>query len=111
MGPEVSGSSSIKAKSHIIPRLATGGSNWITGKQQTLNSLLSLKGVHRHIQGTIHMPPPVPMYPQGHILDKDELDELEKIEEKWDFTISVRPQSRPRYSPQFLKLQLLRYKA
>ena len=30
------------------------------------------------------MPPPVPTYPQGHILDEDELDELEKTEEKWD---------------------------
>ena len=84
MGPEDSGSSSIKAKSHTIPRLATNGSNWITWKPQALNSLLSSKGVHRHVQGTIHMPPPVPMYPQGHILDKDELEELEKIEEKWD---------------------------
>ena len=82
MGPEESGSSSMKAKSHMIPRLATDGSNWITWKQQTLNSLLSSKGVHRHIQGTIHMPPPIPSYPNGHTLDDDEMEELEKIEEK-----------------------------
>ena len=30
------------------------------------------------------MPPPIPMYPNGHTLDKDKLEELEKLEEKWD---------------------------
>ena len=40
--------------------------------------------MHRHIQGTAHMSPPVPMYPNDHVLDKDEMEELEKIEEKWD---------------------------
>ena len=84
MGPEDSGSSSMRRKSHTIPRLATNRSNWITWKQQTLNILLSSKGVHRHIQGTGHIPPPIHTYPNGHILDKDELEELEKIEEKWD---------------------------
>ena len=43
-----------------------------------------MKGVHRHIKGTVHMPPPIPTYPNGHILDEDELEELEKTEEKWD---------------------------
>ena len=84
MGPEDSGSSSTKGKPHSIPRLATNGSNWITWKQQTLNTLLSSKGVHRHLQGTIRMPPPIPSYPNGHTLDDDEIEELEKIEEKWD---------------------------
>ena len=84
MSPEDSGSSSMKAKSYMIPRLATEVSNWITWKQQTLNSLLSLKGVLRHIQGTICMLPPIPSYPNGHTLDNDEMEELEKIEEKWE---------------------------
>ena len=84
MGPEDSGSSSTKGKPHSIPRLATDGLNWITWKQQTLNTLLSLKGMHRHIQGTIRMPPPIPSYPNSHTLDDDEMEELEKIEEKWD---------------------------
>ena len=84
MGPEDSGSSSMKGKSHMIPRLATDGLNWITWKQQTLNSLLSSKGMHRHIQGMIHMPPPIPSYPNGHTLDDNEMEEREKIEEKWD---------------------------
>ena len=30
------------------------------------------------------MPPPIPSYPNGHTLDNDEMEELEKIEEKWD---------------------------
>ena len=82
MGPEDSESSSMKVKSHLIPRLATDRLNWITWKWPTLNNLLSSKGVHRHIQGMIHMPPPIPIYPNGHTLDEDELEELEKIEEK-----------------------------
>ena len=73
----------MKVKSHMTPRLATNRSNWITWKQQTLNSLLSSKGVHRHIQGTIHMPPPY-LCTLMVTLDEDELEELEKIEEKWN---------------------------
>ena len=68
----------------MISGLATNGSNWITWKQQTLNSLLSSKGMHRHIEGAVHAPPAIPMYSVSHILDKDELEELEKIEDKWD---------------------------
>ena len=30
------------------------------------------------------MPPPIPSYLNGHTLDDDEIEELEKIEEKWD---------------------------
>ena len=30
------------------------------------------------------MPTPIPSYPNGHTLDNDEMEELEKIEEKWD---------------------------
>ena len=30
------------------------------------------------------MLPPIPTYPNSHILDEDELEVLEKIEEKWD---------------------------
>ena len=40
--------------------------------------------MHRHIQGTICMPPPIPSYPNGHTLEDNEMEELEKIEEKWD---------------------------
>ena len=32
----------------------------------------------------IRVPPPIPTYPNGHTLDKDKLEKLEKIEEKWD---------------------------
>ena len=74
----------MKVKFHMILGLATDGSNWMTWKQQTLNILLSSKGMHRHIQGTICMPPPIPMYPNSHILDEDKLEELEKMEEKGD---------------------------
>ena len=82
MGPKDSTSSSMKVKSHSIPRLATDRSNWIIWKQQTLNSLVSSKGVHRHIEGTVHAPLAIPMYSNSHILDEDELEELENIEEK-----------------------------
>ena len=30
------------------------------------------------------MPPPIPSYPNGHTLDDDGMEELEKIKEKWD---------------------------
>ena len=84
MGPKDSTSSSTKVKAYSIPRLAANGSNWITWKQQTLSSLMSLKGVQRHLDGTAHVPPPIPMHLPNHLLDEDELDELDKIEEKWD---------------------------
>ena len=82
MGPEDSTSSSTKVKAYSIPRLAADGSNWVTWKQQTLSILMSIKGVQRHLNGTAHVPPPIPMHPTNHLLDEDELDELEKIEEK-----------------------------
>ena len=90
MGSKDSGSSSTKGKPHLIPQLATDGLNWITWKQQTLNPLLSSKGVHRHIQGTIRIPPPIPLYPSGHTLDDNEIEELEKIEENGTYTTSMR---------------------
>ena len=40
--------------------------------------------MHRHLQRTIRMPTPIPSYPNGHTLDDNEIEELEKIEEKWD---------------------------
>ena len=83
MGPEDSTSSSTKVNAYSIPRLATDGSNWITWKQQTLSSLMFIKGVQRHLDGTACVPPPIPTHPPNH-LDEDELDELDKIEEKWD---------------------------
>ena len=55
------------------------------GRQQTLFSLMSNKSVQRHIEGTARLPPAIPEYPDGHTLLTDEVDELEKIEEKWDF--------------------------
>ena len=84
MGPEDSTSSSMKVKAYSIPRLAADRSDWITWKQQTLSSLMSIKGVQRHLNGTAHVPPPIPTHPPNHLLDKDELDKLDKIEEKWD---------------------------
>ena len=45
---------------------------------------MSNKGIQRHIEGTAHAPPPVPMYDTAHTLDEDELEELDKIEEKRD---------------------------
>ena len=41
------------------------------------------KGVQRHLEGTAHVPPPIPMYDPNHHLNEDELEELD-IEEKWD---------------------------
>ena len=85
MGPNDSTSSSAgKIKSYSIPWLQTDGTNWITWKQQTLNSLMSNKGVQWHIEGTACTPPAIPTYPPTHTLSDDELEELEKIEEKWD---------------------------
>ena len=76
-------SSSGKIKSYSIPQLQADGMNWITWKQQTLNSLMSNKGVQWHIDGTAHTPPAILMYPPTHTLLDNELEELEKIEEKW----------------------------
>ena len=84
MSPKDSTSSSMEVKAHSIPRLAADGSNWITWKQQTLSSLMSNKGVQKHLKGTACVPPPIPMYNPNHHLDEDELEELGKIEEKWD---------------------------
>ena len=84
MGLEDSTSTSIKEKSYSIPRLTANGSNWIIWKQQTLSSLISNKVVQRHLEGTVCLPPAIPEYPDGQTLLTDEVDELEKIEEKWD---------------------------
>ena len=84
MGPEDFTSSSTKAKAYLIPRLAANGSNWITWKQQTPSSLMLNKGVQRYLKGTAHVPPLIPMYDTTHHLNEDELEELDKIEEKGD---------------------------
>ena len=84
MGPEDSTSSSMQVKAYLIPRFTANGSNWITWKQQTLSSLMSNKGVQRHLEGTACVPPPIPMYNPNHQLNEDELEELDNIEEKWD---------------------------
>ena len=84
MGSKDSTGSSTKVKAYSIPRLAADRSNWITWKQETLSSLMLIKGVQRHLDGTARVPPPIPMHPPNHLLDEDELDELDKIEEKWD---------------------------
>ena len=86
MDPEDSTSSSMKVKAYSIPRLAANRSNWIAWKQQTLSSLMSNKGVQRHldIEGKAHVPPPIPMYNPNCQLDEDELEELDQIKEKWD---------------------------
>ena len=84
MGPEDSTNTSIKGKSYLIPRLTANRSNWVTWKQQTLSSLMSNKGIQRHIEETAQLPPAIPEYPDGHTLLTDEVDQLEKMEEKWD---------------------------
>jgi hypothetical protein len=73
-----------KSKFFPTPRLASDGSNWITWKKQTLTTLMSIKGVDCHINGTARIPPPIPTYPNGYALTDDEVVELEKLEEKWD---------------------------
>ena len=45
---------------------------------------MSNKGIQRHIEGMACLPPAIPEYPKGHTLLTDEVEELEKIEEKWD---------------------------
>ena len=84
MGSKDSTSSSMKVKAYLITRLAANGSNWITWKQHTLSSVMSIKGVQRHLDGTACIPPLIPTHPPNHLLDEDELEELDKIEEKWD---------------------------
>ena len=85
MGPDDSTSGSAgKIKSYSIPWLQADGMNWIMWKQQTLSSLMFNKGVQQHIKGTACTPPAIPTYPTIHTLLDDELEELEKIEEKWD---------------------------
>ena len=84
MGPADSTRSSTKVKAYSTSRLTADGSNWITWKQQTLSSLMLNKGVQRHLEGTAHVPPPIPTHNPNHQLNKDELEELDKIEEKWD---------------------------
>ena len=74
----------MKVKAYSIPRLTANGSNWITWKQQTLSSLMLNKGLKRHLEGTACVPPPIPTYNPNHHLNEDELEELDKIEEKWD---------------------------
>ena len=43
-----------------------------------------IKGVQRHLDVTAYVPPTIPTHPPNHLLDEDKLDELDKIEEKWD---------------------------
>ena len=45
------------------------------------------KGVQRHLEGTACVPPLIPTYNPNHQLNEDELEELDKIEEKWDMYI------------------------
>ena len=45
---------------------------------------MSSKGVQRHLEGMTHAPLAIPEYPVEYTLLQDELEDLEKIEEKWD---------------------------
>ena len=85
MGPaEDSTQASMKVKSYSTPRLAANRLKWITWKQQTFFSLMSNKGIQRHLEGMAQLLPAIPEYPDGHTLFTDEGEEVEKIEEKWD---------------------------
>ena len=73
-GPNDSTSSSAgKIKSYSIPQLQADGTNWIMWKQQTLNSLMSNKGVQWDIEGMARTPPAIPTYPPTHTLSDDVL--------------------------------------
>ena len=65
---------------------------------------MSNKGVQRYLEGTAHNPPAIPEYPDGHILLTDEVDELEKIEEKWDIYNQREASIKAKCSPRFLRL-------
>ena len=58
--------------------------NWVTWKSQTLAMLASTHGAKQHLDGTAQIPPPIPTYPNGHILTDKEEEELDAVEKRWD---------------------------
>jgi hypothetical protein len=73
-----------KVKTFTIPSLASDGTNWVTWKQQTLSTLMLNKGIQRHLEGSAQKRNPIPTYPDGYVLTNQEVEDLEKLEEKWD---------------------------
>ena len=84
MGPAEPSMSSSNSKLFVIPKLAWDSMNLVTWKSQTLATLASTRGTKRHLDGTARIPPPIPTYPNGHILTNKEEEELDAIEKCWD---------------------------
>jgi gag-polypeptide of LTR copia-type len=72
------------SKSFIVPKLAQDGANWVTWKSQTLVTLSSTRGAKRHLDGTAQIPPPIPTYPNSHVLTAEEEEALDELEKRWD---------------------------
>jgi hypothetical protein len=76
--------SSSTMKSFAIPKLARDGANWVIWKSQMLATLATTRGAKRHLEGTVRIPPPIPTYPDGHVLTDKEEEDLEVLEKRWD---------------------------
>jgi gag-polypeptide of LTR copia-type/Zinc knuckle len=72
------------SKSFVVPKLARDGANWVTWKSQMLVTLSSTRGAKRHLDGTARIPPPIPTYPDGHVLTAEEEEALDELEKRWD---------------------------
>jgi len=71
-------------RSFLVPKLACDGSNWITWKTQVLATLMSNKGVMRHLDGLAWKLSKIPVYTPTHVISEDEEEALEKAEKHWD---------------------------
>lgn len=71
-------------KSFVIPKLAKDGSNWITWKTQTLATLRSNRGIMRHLEGTVRVPEPLPMFDAIKTVTESHEEAYEKAERRWD---------------------------
>lgn len=81
MGPKEPVMPPASSKSDSVPMLACDSTNWIIWKSQTIATSLATCGAKQHLDGTAQVPPPIPTYPNGHVLtekEEDQLDELEK---------------------------------
>jgi hypothetical protein len=75
---------SANPKSFVVPKLARDGTNWVIWKSQTLATLATTRGAKWHLDGTVRIPPPIPTYPDGHVLTDKEEEDLEALEKRWD---------------------------